>query len=269
MDDDLQWELERPLREFHQAARNGEIEIVRNSIEMGLDVNALDPEGSGLRPLFSAAQSGYDVIVEILLLHGADVSLTTGDMFPLHGAAKSRNPRCVELLLAAGSGIDATTPEGHTPLHYVTMCKDARSRTPEADRCAQLLIAAGANVEAISDGFPLGCLGYKQKAAGTPLSLAVHYDHRQLVKVLLKGGASAKLSERDRSSVLRNTNSSASMLYLLDAVAAAGSWELYESEHRHILSSLVTKCAGRPFPLDAAGDVVDFLCPYGGYFPNP
>ena len=52
---------------------------------------------------------------------------------------------------------------------------------------------------------------------------------------------------------------------LVDSVKAAGGWKPYAAKHKRVLAGLVVKCAKRPFPLDAAGLVVDFICPVGGY----
>ena len=50
---------------------------------------------------------------------------------------------------------------------------------------------------------------------------------------------------------------------LLRAVKRAGGWKPYAAKHKRVLVGLVTKC--KPIPDDAAGLVVEFYCPEGGY----
>ena len=56
---------------------------------------------------------------------------------------------------------------------------------------------------------------------------------------------------------------------LIDKVRKAGGWANFACNHRRVLSSLVSKLsaknAARPIPVDAAGHVVDFWTPPGGY----
>ena len=53
---------------------------------------------------------------------------------------------------------------------------------------------------------------------------------------------------------------------LVKRVKARGGWKAYASNHKRVLVGLVAKCTGKPhFPDDAAGLVVEFYCPVGGY----
>lgn len=52
---------------------------------------------------------------------------------------------------------------------------------------------------------------------------------------------------------------------LMDSVNRVGGWKEHVRRHRRVLAGLVCKCAKRAFPLDAAGAVVGFWCPSGGY----
>ena len=52
---------------------------------------------------------------------------------------------------------------------------------------------------------------------------------------------------------------------LMDSLNRVGGWKEHVRRHRRVLAGLVCKCAKRAFPLDAAGAVVDFWCPAGGY----
>ena len=51
---------------------------------------------------------------------------------------------------------------------------------------------------------------------------------------------------------------------LVDQVKARGGWREHARAHKRVLVGLVTKC--KPgFPDDAAGLVVEFWCPSGGF----
>ena len=53
---------------------------------------------------------------------------------------------------------------------------------------------------------------------------------------------------------------------LVKHVKARGGWKSHAAKHKRVLVGLVAKCTGKPhFPDDAAGLVVEFYCPVGGY----
>ena len=59
-------------------------------------------------------------------------------------------------------------------------------------------------------------------------------------------------------------NESESARRLVDHVKARGGWREHARAHKRVLVGLVTKC--KPgFPDDAAGLVVEFWCPSGGF----
>ena len=50
---------------------------------------------------------------------------------------------------------------------------------------------------------------------------------------------------------------------LIDQVKARGGWREHARAHKRVLVGLVAKC--KPMPDDAAGLVVEFWCPPGGF----
>ena len=58
-------------------------------------------------------------------------------------------------------------------------------------------------------------------------------------------------------------NQSESARRLVDQVKARGGWREHARAHKRVLVGLVTKC--KPMPDDAAGLVVEFWCPPGGF----
>mmetsp|Transcript_28201 Transcript_28201/g.92308 ORF Transcript_28201/g.92308 Transcript_28201/m.92308 type:complete len:258 (-) Transcript_28201:3-776(-) len=245
-------------------AGEGEVDDVRAFLEMGADPNARDPEDMRWTPLHYAVFNDRPEIVDVLLQHGAHTEPLCQGETPLHKAVWNVRILCAELLLASGANVNAIAgveareiQRGRTPLQCLISAPMAR--TPLGARCADLLIAAGADVSSAA---------YRTEfntPPKTPLLMAVDEGHRQLAKIFLKAGASAKLSHWDRPLLLRDREPWKATLRLVDAVAAAGSWKLYVAEHRRVIAGVVCACARVPFPLDAAGNVVEFLFPPGGY----
>ena len=57
---------------IHQAARNGDIEVVKQHLAADVDVNAKDK--SGWTPLLWAVEYGHAEIAELLIANDADVN---------------------------------------------------------------------------------------------------------------------------------------------------------------------------------------------------
>ena len=77
---------------IHDAAREGNIEAVKQHIAAGTDVNAKD-DALEWTPLFMAAGKGHKEIVELLLANGAEVNAKDDDgETPLDVATRSKHP---------------------------------------------------------------------------------------------------------------------------------------------------------------------------------
>jgi hypothetical protein len=112
--------------------------------------------------------------------------------------------------------------------------------------CAQLLIQAGARVDVANN------------QGDTPISAAVRKGHRELAKLLFRAGAVIPIPGRAALMAADSTR------LLVDQVKARGGWREHARAHKRVLVGLVTKC--KPgFPDDAAGLVVEFWCPPGGF----
>jgi cytohesin len=143
-----------PSMSIHKAVLWGDIEVVKQHLAVGTDVNAKDD----LRytPLHVAAQQGHDrckEIVELLIAAGADVNVKDGQggLTPLHTAIGNGNKEIVELLIANGADVNAGRSDGGwTPLHKAAGGAGARHKQPHQQHkeIVQMLIAAGADVNA-------------------------------------------------------------------------------------------------------------------------
>ena len=197
-----------------------------------------------------AAERGQADAVELLLEHGVDVELKSESeraelegWTALHFAAFRGATRCIEHLISAGANMDATKGDQRTPLLELF---DSNRSKQTITSCATLLIDAGARV---TD---------RIGRVGEHIISAVQRDNRELAKMLLRAGAVIPWDSR----LIYDNSANA----LVKRVQARGGWKAYASNHKRVLVGLVAKCTGKShFPDDAAGLVVEFLCPPGGY----
>jgi ankyrin repeat protein len=120
------------------AAFHGHWQLCEFLLEHGSDVNGSEPD-TGETPLHSALctpnRDRHDLVVRVLLAHGADLSrvtkpgVVTGAFMRdcrtkgetcLHRAAAFGTEQTVELLLAAGARKDARDAYGDTPLAWAS-----------------------------------------------------------------------------------------------------------------------------------------------------
>ena len=120
--------------------------------------------------------------------------------------------------------------------------------------CAKLLLSHGARVDYDS------------------MWNALQYGCRDVVKMLLRaGGARAMAIAYSAVGPPLRSPAKEAAFEVLDAVRAAGGWPEYAAAHRCVLAGLVAKLGAKgsefpqPLPLDAAGHVVAFYCPPGGF----
>ena len=134
------------------AAELGNIELVKQHIAAGTDVNAKDKYGES--PLLFAATFGHKKIAELLIANGADVNTKIDKigMTPLHIATGQGYKEIVELLIAKGADVNAKV------------------------EITELLIANGADVNA------------KDVGGKTPLDWAIRRHHHEIADLLRKYG---------------------------------------------------------------------------------
>ena len=154
---------------IHEAVGFGSIELVKQFLKDGADVNARGQYGS--TPLHRAASSGSKEMIEFLIANGADVNAMNHDETPLdshwsfglkeptersallrkHGgktgselsiviAANRRELKTVQQHIANGVDVNTTHDGGVTALHHAVSNRDRK--------LVQYLIDNGANVNA-------------------------------------------------------------------------------------------------------------------------
>ena len=123
---------------LHGAAFHGHWRLCQFLLERGADANRPLAE-TGETPLHAAVckanRPAYDLVVKVLLAHGADPNATTkpgaetGDFMrdartkgeaPLHRAAAFGSEEAVRMLLEAGARIDARDANGDSPLSWAS-----------------------------------------------------------------------------------------------------------------------------------------------------
>ena len=143
-----------PSVDIHQAAKDGNIEAVKQAIAASSDVNAKDRYEN--TPLHQAAKFGHKEIAELLIANGADVNAKRGRGWtPLHD---TNNKKIIELLITKGADVNSKCDNGQTPLHNA-------ATVPNISK-AELLIANGADVNAM--------LYNPQGEGGTAMDLCIN-----------------------------------------------------------------------------------------------
>jgi ankyrin repeat protein len=192
---------------LHWAAYNNQLEVVRQLLRHGADVNAtteclprnaMKGKRLGDTPLlFAVMQNHKDLAVE-LLAHGANVNASGEDNeTPLYVASSYGRDELATLLVSKGANLNATNYIGSSPLSIAAsrgnkvlvemlLSHGANvdlglplSRAAEAGRkqVAELLLSKGANIEAVD------ILGY------TPIRLAICRQQLELAQLLKSRGA--------------------------------------------------------------------------------
>ncbi|MEM6396546.1 MAG: ankyrin repeat domain-containing protein [Bacteroidota bacterium] len=154
---------------LHEAAEEGQLEIVRLLVEKGVNVNELDDRR--LTPLGRAAAEDNPTVIRYLLGRGAD--LEKGTYLPLHLAAEDGQVAALRALLEAGADVDAR--DGHRRTALICAASDGHYSA------AKLLLEAGADIDA-------------QDARGnTALIAAADDNHQRVVRLLLQSGADSEM----------------------------------------------------------------------------
>jgi ankyrin repeat protein len=157
---------------LHDAALKGNMEIVKMLIEKGSNVNATNKSGGTV--LAKAISSGNKKVVELVLDSGGAINVVLNEEKVSHllQVVKEGKIEIAELLIARGADVTCADFAGRTPLH------EAVDRNGGLLGIATLLLEKGAKVDARST-YP----------GQTPLHAAVLTGNKDIVQLLLKNGA--------------------------------------------------------------------------------
>ena len=108
-----------PSMSIHDAARDGNIEAVKQHLAAGVDVDVKNKYE--WTPLHMVADAGHKEIAELLISNGADVNVKKDDGgTPLHWAVYMDFYEVAELLIAKGADVNAKDKDGESPLDLTT-----------------------------------------------------------------------------------------------------------------------------------------------------
>lgn len=101
---------------LHLAAFFGHVKATELLLNRGAPCDPVSTDALAVRPINSAAAGSHEVVVHLLLDHGADADATmSGGYRPLHAASHNDRPAMVRLLLERGADPNARDDQGQTP----------------------------------------------------------------------------------------------------------------------------------------------------------
>jgi ubiquinol-cytochrome c reductase iron-sulfur subunit len=117
----IDYESMKPIPRLVEAAKRGRIDIVKQLLDDGLNVESYI--GPGVTPLLESSTKGHNDIVQLLIEHGASPNRTNNYGFtPLHGAIAGYHLETVNLLASHGADVNRICPTldcNGTPLNFV------------------------------------------------------------------------------------------------------------------------------------------------------
>ncbi len=183
-------------KEFFNAIRQNKIEIVQTCLDQGMSAETYNSDYTVLSCLAYAVRRDRLEIVKLLLEHGADITNKT----VLPEAVRNNNKEMVLLLIEHGADVNATQAIGYTGTpETVIIIRDnlnssllmahlrydgsttSESGKPKYERMlkvVELFLQYGADPNYVSE-----------KTGLSPLRIALNYDLREAVDLLLQYGA--------------------------------------------------------------------------------
>jgi len=106
-----------PKVDLHSAVVTEDLEVIRQHIKAGSDLNILEPSRES-SPLITAAAMGKTEAAEILIKGGADLNYQNVDgSTALHTAAAFGNIEVAKILIDSGADLNIQNKDGSTALH--------------------------------------------------------------------------------------------------------------------------------------------------------
>ena len=163
-------EAKRKAVEFHKACVDGKVDVVRDLIKAGVDVNEANDDGK--TPLYTAVSQYRVDVVRALIDAGADVNKVHdgwGGVTHLYYAANTGKEELVRVLIDAGADVNKADNDGETPLFAAVRHGSMTS--------VRALIDANKRLD-------------KGRNDGeTPLHVAALYGHDDVIDALIAAGA--------------------------------------------------------------------------------
>ncbi|XP_020288603.1 ankyrin-1 isoform X5 [Pseudomyrmex gracilis] len=192
---------------LHLAAEHGYLQVCDALLANKAFINSKSRVGR--TALHLAAMNGYTHLVRFLVQdHGAAIDvLTLRKQTPLHLAAGAGQLEVCRLLLELGASIDATDDQGQKPIHAAAMNNYAEvaqlflqrhaslvmACTKDGNTCAHIAAMQGSVrvIEELMRFDRQGVISARNKLTeATPLQLAAEGGHAEVVRALVRAGAS-------------------------------------------------------------------------------
>ncbi len=164
--------------ELSKAIADEDVDLVRELLVKGANVNEKEESYSKITPLFVAVEQGNIEIVKLLLEFGAKVNARDSEkQTPLMRLDDDATPELVELLLKYRAKIEAVDSQGNTAL---------------------IIVADRVNVEVIEAFIDAGAdINASNKEGKTVLMSAAESDNIGAVRTLLVAGANAATRDNE------------------------------------------------------------------------
>ena len=280
---------------IHDAAAEGNIEVVKQYLAAGTDVNAKDKGffGKDFTPLHNAAQGGHKEVAELLINKGADVNAKDRDGgSPLHHAALEGHREVVELLIANGADVNELTGskasesfapsivdaisgqgQGETPLDKVLSSPlHSLHREPTASQAiADLLREHGGKTaeelmvdevkKALSNGVDINA-----KIDGLhPLTFAVTLGNEEIVKLLIKEGGDVNGKDDDDGTTPLHSAANRGLKEIIELLIKKGANINTKNKHGETPLDSAINYTGHVSQL-IADQIIDLLVKHGGKY---
>ena len=177
---------------INDAAKAGNIEVVKEHLAAGVDVNTKGV--GGMTPLHRAAREGHKETVEFLITNSADVNAKDKmGRVPLHRAARQGHKEVAEILINKDADVNVKSEsglfKGQTPLDEAIKSKHtelADLLRKHGGKYGSITVAAKVgDVEALTEFLAAGV----DASAIGPLSAAASGGHKRFVELLIANGA--------------------------------------------------------------------------------
>jgi ankyrin repeat protein len=158
---------------------NPNLDLVRDLIVLGANLEWKDEENGDLTPLHVAAEFGSVEIARMLIDAGAKLNVqdTWGSKTPLHLAVHQGRAKIAQMLIDAGADKDVQDKWDHTALQWAVSNGEIE--------IAQMLIDVGANVN------------MQDEDGWTSLHWAVSNGNIEITKILIDAGARKDIKNKE------------------------------------------------------------------------
>ncbi|XP_034027154.1 histone-lysine N-methyltransferase EHMT1-like [Thalassophryne amazonica] len=170
-----------PSKQLYISAKQGDIQKVIHLLVDGKDPN-YSMEGQNKRtPLHASAAEGHQEICHILVQAGANLDVYDEEQrTPLMVACQNNHLDTVKYLLRAGAAVSCKDLMGFTCLHL-------SAKLGHFDIVQHLLSKASKYINC------------QDKGGWTPITWAIEYKHKELVRLLLARGADVNMRDKEEN----------------------------------------------------------------------